>query len=232
MESAGAAFGAALEAAVAQVIAPLREELAAERAAREALQTKVAGLEAKAAEAERNDRVVGELLTEVANIRSRLADLQESQRSASDPAELTAVHDRIDAAEARAAARAAEATEMLRGCESSLKKEIADALMDMDRRLVIVDDHATSRIARVETAASAAAKEAGQRAQALVSQAQTEAREAVAAVRRGAADKADVDEAIASVERRLTARVDQQVGRVLIEMDARHSRSEIGQLVS
>merc|ERR1719389_903006 len=183
MESAGAAFGAALEAAVAQVVAPLREELAAERAARGALQTKVAALESKAAEAERNDRVVGELLTEVANIRSALEDMRESQRSPSDPSELAAVHERFDAAEARAAARAAEATDMLRGCESNLKKEMADALLDMDRRLVIVDDRASARIAAVEAAAVAAAEEARQQAQALVSQAQTEAREAVAGVR-------------------------------------------------
>jgi hypothetical protein len=214
------------------VVAPLREELAAERAAREALQNKVAVLESKAAEAERNDRVVGELLMEVANIRSSLSDLRESQRSTSDPAELSAVHERLDAADARAAAHAADTAEMLRGCESNMKKEIADALLDMDRRLVIVDDRAATRIAAVETLAVAAAEESRQRAEILVSQAQTDAREDVASVRRGAADKAHVDEAIASLEKRVTARVDQQVGRVLIEMDARHSRSDFGQHLS
>merc|ERR550537_616771 len=101
----------------------------------------------------------------------------------------------------------------------------------MDRRLVIVDDRAATRIAAVETLAVSAAEAAGKRAEALVSQAEADAREAVASVRRGAADKAHVDEAIANVEKRLTARVDQQVGRVLIEMDARNSRSDFGQLL-
>ena len=38
--------------------------------------------------------------------------------------------------------------------------------------------------------------------------------------------------ALAGVETRLNARVDQQVGRVLLEMDARRSMSDLGQLVS
>ena len=65
-----------------------------------------------------------------------------------------------------------------------------------------------------------------------MSEARAETREAVEGVRRGVAERAQVDAALAGVETRLNARVDQQVGRVLLEMDARRSVSDLGQLVS
>ena len=65
-----------------------------------------------------------------------------------------------------------------------------------------------------------------------MSEARAETREAVEGVRRGVAERTQVDAALAGVETRLNARVDQQVGRVLLEMDARRSVSDLGQLVS